>query len=92
MFDIEDQEQYDQITQKLRLTVAWAGLGFLAISGFKYWQIRTSNTNAMLGFTVILWSYMPAFIYHRYHTTKQTRFLRQISEKYSERMDDETLN
>ena len=45
----------------------------------------------MLGFTVILWSYMPAFIYHRYHTTKQTRFLRQISEKYRERMSDETL-
>ena len=73
-------------------STAWAvGASFLATSAFRYWQLRANNKSLQLGLFVIFASYAPSYIYYRRQVSKETAFIRTISERYSDRIDNEKL-
>ena len=66
LFDLEDQEENDEIAYALKKTAVLAVGGFLATSSFRIWQIKTQSKNISLGVAAIILSYMPAYAYYSY--------------------------
>jgi hypothetical protein len=66
--------------------------GFISTSAFRVWQIKTHNKDVTLGVAAILASYLPAYLYYSYHRQKQAVFIREISAKYSERLNNDSLS
>ena len=63
----------------------------MSTSFFRYWQLKNNNKSVALGISAIIASYAPAMIYYRVQTAKESAFIRGISEKYRDRIDDDKL-
>ncbi len=63
--------EFDSITKEIKKTVVFCVFGFMTTSAFRVWQIKTLNKNISLGVSVILASYMPAYLFYSYHRYNQ---------------------
>ena len=91
VFTPDEQAQYEEVKSNISST-AWLALaGFLGVSGYRYWAIRTSSGSIAIGLSCILASYTPAMIYYKIQVNKESLFIRDLSEKYKDRIDDNKL-
>jgi len=63
-FTPEEQTRFEEINYQIKKTSIWILAGFLANSGFRFWQIKTQNKNVTFAVTFILAAYLPAFSYY----------------------------
>ena len=91
VFTPEEQADYEGIREGISSTAWLAVAAFVANSGFRYWQIRSNNRSALYGLSAILACYMPAMIYYKWQVQKETYYIRELSEKYRDRIDDSKL-
>lgn len=66
MFDLEDQERFDEIGREIKKTVPLCILGFAGTSLYKAWQIKANDKSIGKGIAVILLSYLPAYMFYSY--------------------------
>ena len=92
IFTLEEQQGYEVVKEGISFTAWFALAGFLSTSAFRYWQLRQNNKSVLIGFTSIMASYAPAMIYYKQQVTKETTFVREISEKYKDKIDDGKLS
>ena len=61
------------------------------MSAYRYWQLRTGTNSLVHGMTAILISYTPSMIYYRSQLAKESFFIKDLSDKYQDRIDDGKL-
>ena len=91
VFTGEEQEQYEELRGNITNTAWFAAGAFVANSAFRYWQIKTANKSVLYGLTAIFVCYAPAMIYYKLQIQKESAFIRSLSEKYRDRIDDGKL-
>ena len=91
VFTDQEQRDYDQVREGITQTGYFAVAAFISTSVFRYWQIKTGNKSVLYGLTAILASYAPAMIYYKLQVSKETVFVRGISDKYRDKIDDGKL-
>ena len=91
VFDPEDQAKAAEHQANVRTVIGWGGLAFCGASATRFWQIKTGNTRVSYGVAGIFVSYAPALYVYNNHQSAYNAFIRDVSERYKDRISDESL-
>ena len=63
-FDADDQARSEEINADIKLTAIGVFGGFMTTSAFRVWQIHSRNQSIPIGLAIIIFSYLPSYVYY----------------------------